>query len=185
MTYLKPPKLTFSERLFAIAVLSVTLHLSFPQFTHAAVPIMEKKPEMASLPALVLPLFDPSQETMSAPVQPLVLAQNELKSEEPNTRKQKTSRTIFVLVTAYSSTPDQTDGSPYITAKNTFVRDGIVASNFLSFNTRIRVPKYFGDKEFIVEDRMNERFSERIDIWMPTRDQAKAWGARWVKVEVL
>ena len=39
--------------------------------------------------------------------------------------------TKIVTITAYSSTPDQTDSTPFITAYNTFVRDGIVAANFL------------------------------------------------------
>jgi len=30
---------------------------------------------------------------------------------------------------------------------------------------------------------MNERYGEgRIDIWMPTKAQARDWGARWVKM---
>ncbi|MDP3003980.1 MAG: hypothetical protein Q8N43_00505, partial [Candidatus Azambacteria bacterium] len=41
------------------------------------------------------------------------------------------SKTMKVVLTAYSSTPDQTDDTPFITASNTRVRDGIVAANFL------------------------------------------------------
>jgi len=40
-------------------------------------------------------------------------------------------KTMQIIVTAYSSTVAQTDDSPYITASNTLVRDGIVASNLL------------------------------------------------------
>ncbi len=90
-----------------------------------------------------------------------------------------------VLVTAYSSTPDQTDSTPFITANGTHVRDGIIACNFLSFGTRVRFPEIFGDKIFVVEDRMHPRNSHKMDIWFSTRLEALQFGARYLKVEVL
>ena len=45
----------------------------------------------------------------------------------------KETRTIEVWVTAYSSTPEETDDTPRITASGGEVRDGIVAANFLPF----------------------------------------------------
>lgn len=95
----------------------------------------------------------------------------------------KTERSVEV--TAYSSTPDQTDDSPFITASGTSVRDGIVAANWLPFGTKIQIPEAYGDKVFVVEDRMNKRHSERMDIWMPTRADAVKWGRRKVTVRVL
>ena len=62
---------------------------------------------------------------------------------------------IQVVVTAYSSSVWETDDTPYITAAGTWVRDGIIANNYLSFGTKIRIPQLFGDKVFIVEDRMH------------------------------
>ena len=64
---------------------------------------------------------------------------------------------MVVLATAYSSTPDQTDATPFITAWNTRVRDGILAANFLPFGTLVKIPEVFGDKIFVVEDRMHQR----------------------------
>lgn len=90
-----------------------------------------------------------------------------------------------VPVTAYNSTPEQTDSTPFVTAKGTQVRPGIVAANFLPFGTQIRIPQYFGDQIFVVEDRMNERFDKRIDIWMENGYEAKDWGVRRVEIEVL
>jgi len=91
-----------------------------------------------------------------------------------------------VFATAYSSTPDQTDGDPFITASGTYVYDGVLAANFLSFGTRVRVPEIFGDKIFIVEDRMNERFEEdRIDIWFPDRISAQEFGIQETTIEIL
>ncbi|MFA4818377.1 MAG: hypothetical protein WC621_00885 [Patescibacteria group bacterium] len=90
-----------------------------------------------------------------------------------------------VPVTAYSSTVDQTDDTPFITASGSRVRSGIVAANFLPMGTRIRMPDYFGDKVFVVEDRMHSRFSNRVDVWMETRGEAVDWGVRRLNIEVL
>ncbi|MBI3671612.1 3D domain-containing protein [Candidatus Azambacteria bacterium] len=88
-------------------------------------------------------------------------------------------------ITAYSSTPDQTDDSPFIMASGKHVYDGAVASNFLPLGTKVRFPELYGDKVFVVEDRMNRRFQDRIDIWMPTRSEALTFGMRYASVEVL
>lgn len=93
--------------------------------------------------------------------------------------------THFVSATAYSSTVDQCDSTPFITASGQHVRDGIIAANFLPFGTKVRIPEIYGDKVFEVQDRMNQRYSYRIDIWMPSRGQALQFGLRQVKIEVL
>ncbi len=91
----------------------------------------------------------------------------------------------WVPVTAYSSTPDQTDSTPFITASGTNVRDGVIACNFLRFGTRVRFPQLYGNKIFVVEDRMAAKNSHKMDIWFVTRDQAKQFGIKTVKVEIL
>jgi len=91
----------------------------------------------------------------------------------------------WVIVTAYSSTVDQTDSTPFITASGTGVRDGVVACNFLRFGTRVRFPQFYGDKVFVVEDRMALKNSHKIDIWFSDREDAKQFGVRQLKVEVL
>ncbi|NQV00811.1 MAG: 3D domain-containing protein [Parcubacteria group bacterium] len=91
----------------------------------------------------------------------------------------------WVITTAYSSTSDQTDSTPFITASGTNVRDGIVACNFLKFGTRVRFPELYGDKIFIVEDRMAAKNNHKIDIWFSTRWEAKQFGVKQIKVEVL
>ncbi len=90
-----------------------------------------------------------------------------------------------VWITAYSSTPDQTDDTPFITASGTRVRDGIVATNLLPFGTKIQIPELFGDKVFTVEDRMHERKTNNVDIWMETRSEALRFGVAYSKILVL
>lgn len=94
-------------------------------------------------------------------------------------------KSMKVVLTAYSSTPDQTDDSPFITASNTRVRDGIVAANFLAFGTQIKIPSLFGDKVFTVEDRMARKHSDKIDIWFSERHLAKKFGVQEAEVIVL
>lgn len=91
----------------------------------------------------------------------------------------------IITATAYSSTIDQCDDSPFIAASGMRVHDGMVAANFLKFGTKVRFPDYFGDKIFVVEDRMNKRFSDRVDIWMNTKEEALNFGVRKVRVEIL
>jgi 3D (Asp-Asp-Asp) domain-containing protein len=90
------------------------------------------------------------------------------------------------ILTAYSSEPEQTDSTPFITASNKLVRDGIVAYNCLPFGTRIRIPELYGDKIFVVEDRMNKKWGcSRIDIWMVDTGDAKEFGVKKEMIEVL
>jgi len=96
------------------------------------------------------------------------------------------SKTIRLTVTAYSSTVDQTDGDPFTTASGAQVRDGIIAHNTLPFGTRVRLPEAFGEKIFVVMDRLHPRKGSYIaDIWMPSREEAKTWGAKILKMEIL
>ena len=97
----------------------------------------------------------------------------------------KSIKTHMVTATGYSSTPDQTDDTPFTTASGTTVRDGIVATNFLPFGTLIKIPKLFGDKIFTVEDRMNRRYKTRVDIWFPERELAKIFGIKEITIEVV
>ena len=78
------------------------------------------------------------------------------------------------IITAYSSTPDQTDDTPFITANGTRVRNGIVATNDLPFGTIIEIE---GLGIFEVNDRMNSRYiNGEMDVWMETREQALEFG---------
>ena len=95
------------------------------------------------------------------------------------------AKTARVWVTAYASVPEQTDDTPFVTAHNTRVRDGIVASNTFPFGTLIKIPKYFGDKVFVVDDRMNSRKKNFVDVWMPTKAEAKKFGIAYTDILIL
>lgn len=91
-------------------------------------------------------------------------------------------RVYTVTITAYSSSVDETDDTPFITASGTYTRDGVVAANFLSLGSKVKIPELFGNKTFLVEDRMNKRYTERLDIWFPSKWEAKKFGKRKAQV---
>ena len=91
----------------------------------------------------------------------------------------------WITVTSYSSEPRQTDSTPFTTAWQTPVRDGVVALNFLPKGSMVRFPDMYGDKIFIVEDRMNVRYQYRADIWMYTRAEATSFGIKYLRMEEL
>lgn len=97
--------------------------------------------------------------------------------------------TSIRTVTAYNSLPEQTDDTPCITANGFNVCEhdieDTIAANFLKFGTKVRIPKLFGDRIFIVRDRMNQRFSDRVDVWMKDYEEARKLGKRNVQIEVI
>lgn len=95
----------------------------------------------------------------------------------------------YYSMTAYNSLAGQTDSTPCITANGfNLCEHGIedsVAANFLRFGTKIRIPELFGDKVFVVRDRMNKRYTNRVDIWMKSYENARDFGLKYAKIEVL
>lgn len=103
----------------------------------------------------------------------------------PEIAKREARRTMYIPVTSYNSEPGQTDDTPFITASGTRTRDGVVAANFLPIGTVVRFPEIFGDKEFIVEDRMNKRYYYKADIWMADKQESIKFGVKYTKIEIL
>ncbi len=95
-----------------------------------------------------------------------------------------------VIATAYSSTIDQTDDTPCITANGFDLckngKEEVIAINGLKFGTKVRIPTLYGKRVFTVADRMNARYgANRIDIWMTNRERAVNFGAQRVEMEVV
>jgi len=100
---------------------------------------------------------------------------------------------VSITVTGYSSSADQTDDSPFITAMNTTVHPGMLAlSRDLLREFTPGAPFRFGDiveleglGVFTVEDTMNPRYTKRADIWFQSREAAARWGNRTLHLSQL
>jgi 3D (Asp-Asp-Asp) domain-containing protein len=90
-----------------------------------------------------------------------------------------------VWVTAYTSTPEETDNTPFITASNKTVKDGFMAANFLPFGTKVKIPDLFDDKIFVVEDRMHPRKGNFVDIWMSSKSKALKFGIHFSDIVIV
>jgi 3D (Asp-Asp-Asp) domain-containing protein len=101
----------------------------------------------------------------------------------------KVIRTSSHVITAYNSEVSQTDDDPCTTAngynlcKNN--KEDSIAANFLKFGTKVRIPELFGDKVFVVRDRMNARHATRVDVWMKNHSDAIKFGVKTAKIEVI
>jgi len=115
------------------------------------------------------------QENSILPVSGPILSEEEI----------KITKKIKVVVTGYSSSPWQTDDTPFLTAAGTQVRDGVVATNILPFGTKIRLPEIYGDKIFVVEDRMSPKKGYQIDIWFSSYWEAKNFGVEMAEMEIV
>jgi 3D (Asp-Asp-Asp) domain-containing protein len=101
------------------------------------------------------------------------------------------SEEMSVLATGYSSTPDQTDDSPFIMANGHYVHDGAIAANVyingkkIPLGTLVKIPELYGNRIFVVEDRMNSRYTNNIDLWFADRSSALNFGAKRVKIQIV
>ena len=143
-----------------------------------------------ALAYVVLPIEASASIDMDHTNQALALEidaiQNNFRSygELPGSDLRGPAYTITVPATAYNSLPWQTDDTPFITASGTTTRHGVLAANFLPIGTRVKIPEIYGDDIFIVEDRMNSRYWERVDIWMEHYDDAIQFGYQNIELEV-
>lgn len=124
----------------------------------------------------------------------LIKEDKDIQAEKANLPKHedkpiKVIRTSSHVMTAYNSDPRQTDSTPCITANGFNVCEhGVedtIAANFLRFGTKVMIPELFGDRVFIVRDRMNKRYSQRVDIWMKDYSDAINFGVRVATIQVI
>lgn len=108
------------------------------------------------------------------------------KEETPDPYVWKTAQ---VTATAYNSLASQTNSNPHITAFGDSLKPGLryiaVSRNLLkqglTHNTLVKIEGLEGT--YLVKDKMNKRWMNRIDIYMGTDVKAaKQWGRRKVNI---
>ena len=177
------------KTILAIAVLALLFELVFPHHAVHAQIIGDEinESDLTYVAAADTMVADPEHEPYKYGepyteeyTDPVIYHRPVYSDEEPQ-------RVMMVTTTAYSSSVDETDSTPFITANGSYVYWGVVASNNLSFKTRVRFPDQFGNQVFVVEDRMNARYNnvDIVDIWHPSKAEAKQYGAKVTKMEIL
>lgn len=173
-------------------IVALVLFTSIPAQTHAALIDVNGPTSLLELRGAGLGFWLKNRATLfalAAPVKPdnitglvtvngiaLVPAQHPLVG---------VTKVYETFVTGYSSSVDETDSTPFITASGERVRDGIVAANFLPFGSKIKIPEVFGNKVFVVKDRMHSRHADKVDIWFESKVLAKQFGRQKLQVQVL
>ena len=149
---------------------------------------------MPSLAAIEVELFEVSQNQGiiadgASKINENITINVELKGKLPQSHDADVKWSNQVVITAYNSEPGQTDDSPCITANGFNVcengEEDTVAANFLPFGSKVKIPELFGERVFTVRDRMNRRFSNRVDVWMQEKPDAVNFGVKIAKIVVL
>lgn len=110
----------------------------------------------------------------------------EVAPQEKPTEEEKEDNSVLVLatITAYTSSVDETDDTPFITASGSTTGQGVIACpRKYPFGTQVEIQ----GELFVCEDRMNIRYEgqERFDIWMETKSEAYQWGVRELHIKVV
>jgi len=90
---------------------------------------------------------------------------------------------VSATVTAYTSSVDETDDDPFVTASGKLVRKGTLACpSMYEFGTIVEIE----GERYTCEDRMNKRYrhTSRFDIWFETKHDAYLWGKKDLSVKV-
>ena len=173
-----------------LSLLAASIALATPALPSSAVASQAVKA------ALSAPVKTTAAVKSVSPVQPVsaaaARAQGVTRASSSGLRS--TGRSAVVHSTAYNSTPGQTDSTPFVTATGTRVRSGVVALSRdllgrFPYGTRLtiedlsgRYSSYLRGRVFIVEDTMNVRIGNTVDIWMVSRGEAMSWGNRNIRI---
>ncbi len=170
----------FTHKLAKISTVSQIFTLILAILVQTALPVMAKTPDTTKTTTLAMV----SQDSAVTPV-PAV--------EAPAPEAPKPDKQIAAVLTAYSSTPDQTDSDPFTAASGKHVYMGMVANNCLPFGTKLKLTfadasmqEKYGDVEFTVDDRMNSRYGcNRFDVWLDApRKEVNQFGVRRATIDV-
>lgn len=99
-------------------------------------------------------------------------------AEEPPT---PSYREIEANISAYTASDDECGKADGITASGTVATAGrTIAMDGVPFGTLVEIDGHV----YVVEDRFGGGYSDRIDIFMDTKEEAFQWGRRYMKVRI-
>lgn len=89
---------------------------------------------------------------------------------------------VVATITAYTSSEDETDSTPFENASGNRPGPGSVACPVrYAFGTRVLIQ----GQQYTCDDRMHSRFSERFDVWRETKNEAFEFGKKRVVVAII
>ncbi len=111
---------------------------------------------------------------------------------------------LVLEATAYTSSPRETDSTPFVTATGMRTALGVIAVSrdllkTLPYGTKVRLrdlgsvygrgrgrfDDLFQGRVFVVADTMHPRMRKKLDVWLPDRALALQFGWRLLEVEVV
>lgn len=93
----------------------------------------------------------------------------------------KTYKVVKSEITAYNPEVGQCDDTPFLTASQQPVREGIVACpRHLKFGTWVEIQ----GKMYQCQDRMNIRYTNNFDIFVFSKSKALAFGRKVLEVKI-
>lgn len=91
---------------------------------------------------------------------------------------------LVAVVTGYTSSEDETDDTPFITASGARTASEHIACPIrYPFGTKVEIE----GEVYVCEDRMNRRYQhqDRFDRWFETKEEAFEWGLQELEVIIL
>ena len=85
---------------------------------------------------------------------------------------------LIMTVTAYTSCPNETDDTPFLTATMDSVRVGVVAGDpsIFPFGTKFIIPGYNKGRACVMLDSGSKIKGYSLDVWMRSKEEARKWG---------
>ena len=90
-------------------------------------------------------------------------------------------RVALCNISAYTSSSDECGKDDGITASGVQAVAGrTIAMDGIPFGTKVEIEGHI----YTVEDRFGGGYTDRIDIYMDSKEEAFRWGRRWLEVKI-
>lgn len=141
---------------------------------------------MVAMMLLLMPIvsnyFAPSVITDDNLLSPQVAIAETVDTQKPIEKPADVSQVFVANVSWYTASVDECGSDSGITASGKVAVAGrTVAADHLPLGTRLRI----NGNEYVVEDRFGGGYTDRVDIFCNSKEEAFANGRQYLTVEVL